>query len=307
MSDISSQQKIQKLESKVDELERMLAQHLALLEVTTDFVYFKDKDHRFTCTSQAFAKLTKHDDWKDLVGKTDFDVFPLDHALDYYKNELRVIKKGHSLINHEEPYYDTDGNLRWVASSKVPVKDEHGNIKGLVGISKDITDLKNKEIEVRELSLRDQLTGLCNRRAFLESGQQLLNNALRNGKHVALLFFDLDNFKTINDTFGHSAGDEVLKSFSTILAAVCRSSEVIARLGGDEFAVLLSAHEPIKAANTLSERVYAASSKLIEKYPNLGMSIGVATYPKDAYKLETLLEKADVHMYEEKRRKKTGI
>ena len=126
---------------------------VALLENTSDFIYIKDAQHRFTAVSQAFAKVAGSENWQDLRGKTDFDVFPRELAEAYYRFEKNVIAAGEELIDHEEPYH-RDGEQRWVLSSKRPIRDKTGKIVGLFGISRDITDRKTAVQTIRDSEQR---------------------------------------------------------------------------------------------------------------------------------------------------------
>ena len=139
-------------EAKLQQLsEQLLALNrdfLALLDNTVDFIYIKDKQHRFTASSRNFAQLAGYSDWIDLVGKTDFDIFPQELAECYFAFEQSVILNGKELLNHEEPYQRIDGTEGWVSSSKRPLRGSKGEIIGLFGISHDITERKRIEQEL---------------------------------------------------------------------------------------------------------------------------------------------------------------
>lgn len=131
-----------------DITERRAAEHLVgelnrdfitLLENTTDFVYFKDKNGRYRFCSQTLATLTGHNSWRDLVGKHDQEVFPVDTAKVYCEEELPILSKGQPLLNKIDPYYNDEGELGWINTNKWPVIDQEGNVSGLFGISRDVT------------------------------------------------------------------------------------------------------------------------------------------------------------------------
>lgn len=270
-----------------------------LLAVTDDFIYIKDINHKFLYASDAFAQLTNHLTWRELVGKDDFDIFPADHASVYYTHERPVLEEGKSLTQHEEPYYDKQGNLRWVTSTKNPVFDENNNVIGLIGISKDITDLKNQREQINYLASHDDLTGLHNRRAFFEVGTLLLNNAARDQKQVSLIYMDLDKFKEINDSQGHTYGDQVLKAFAKHICRWGRESDLVARLGGDEFVLLMTSEQsgPEPALN-LVERLQQPAEGL--EAQACECSIGIS-YTCSHYNLQKLLHEADIAMYQAKK------
>ena len=269
-----------------------------LLEVTDDFIYIKDLNHKFIYASDAFAKLTQHNSWRELIGKDDFDIFPKDHAQVYYQFEKTVIQEGRKLSKHEEPYYDLQGNLRWVTSTKNPVFDARGNVIGLVGISKDITELKIQQQRIEQLATHDHLTGLLNRRALFELGDMFFQKAQREQQYIAMLFVDLDKFKQVNDQYGHSIGDEVLINFSEHLKKSTRASDLVVRMGGDEFIICMSGGPDIQeAAINCVERICSVDQCAGDQC--CGCSIGIAISASN-YDLLNLLRVADKAMYEAK-------
>ncbi|MGH1461085.1 MAG: diguanylate cyclase domain-containing protein [Neptuniibacter sp.] len=265
------------------------------LSVTDDFIYIKDVNHKFLYTSDTFARLTRHDSWRDLVGKDDFDIFPAEHAEVYFAYEKNVMLKGEKLIKHEEPYYDIDGNLRWVTSTKNPVFSDKGQVIGLVGISKDITDFKLQQERINYLATHDELTDLHNRRAFFELGQLMINQAYRDHAQLALLYIDLDNFKPVNDLYGHHVGDELLVYFASHLKKCARDSDIVVRIGGDEFAILIRTESSDKElSESLAKRILSIADN-----PNMRgckCSVGIAE-TNGVYDLHKLLVSADKAMY----------
>lgn len=163
---------------------------------------------------------------------------------------------------------------------------------------------------LRSLSLIDDLTGLYNRRGFSDLGEQYLKLARRAARGVALVYMDLDRFKTINDTLGHHVGDRALIKLSDILKASFRRSDIIARMGGDEFAVLAVEATSDGAAllvNRLRERIDDFNQSNRDAY-QLAVSIGMARHDgEDRVRLEDLLTQADAAMYEEKRGKRKVV
>jgi two-component system, cell cycle response regulator len=163
---------------------------------------------------------------------------------------------------------------------------------------------------LRSLSLIDDLTGLYNRRGFTDLGEQYLKLTRRAARGIALVYLDLDRFKTINDTLGHHVGDRALLKLSDILKASFRRSDIIARMGGDEFAVLAVEATGDGASlllNRLRERIEDFNQSHREPY-QLAVSIGMARHEgDDRVRLEDLLAQADAAMYEEKRGKRRTV
>jgi two-component system cell cycle response regulator len=163
---------------------------------------------------------------------------------------------------------------------------------------------------LRSLSLMDDLTGLYNRRGFADLGEQYLKLARRTARGVAMVFLDLDHFKTINDSLGHHVGDRALQKVADILRDTFRSSDIKARLGGDEFAVLAleaSGESAEALIDRLRERFRDFNRSEGEPY-NLSASIGMARHDGDLrMRLEDLLAQADGAMYDEKRGKRNVV
>jgi len=159
---------------------------------------------------------------------------------------------------------------------------------------------------LRSLSLIDDLTGLYNRRGFVDLGSQYLKLGRRTGQGAALVFLDLDRFKTINDTLGHHVGDRALLRVAEILRVTFRRSDLIARMGGDEFAVL--AHDSYETPEVLAQRVrdaFASHNAATRDPYQLSVSVGATRADGESrVRLEDLLETADAAMYEEKRSKR---
>lgn len=171
---------------------------------------------------------------------------------------------------------------------------------GTVSLYKDISERKSKEERTQYLLDHDGLTGLLNRSAFSRAVTQLIESDKDHTKRFTILYFDLDGFKEVNDTFGHEKGDQVLIDFSDQLIKTTRLEDFVARLGGDEFAVLLPDLDHHDVIMMIVNRILRLMDNEVEhngsKVP-FGVSIGVASYPNDAVILDDLLKKADQAMY----------
>lgn len=288
---------------KLSSLEDVKSNFYSFLENTSDFIYFKDINHSFTFTSNAFAALTNHNNWKDLIGKNDFDIFPEEHAQSYVDKEQPVLSEGKELLAIEEPYYDREGNLCWVSSSKRPIFNDKNEIVGLFGISRDITKIKQLETELSQKANYDDLTGLYNRAFFLDQSCHLLDLAKRNQLDVALFFIDLDGFKLINDTFGHKAGDFVLETVAKRLTELLRKTDIIGRLGGDEFTVISSFDKDAASLDRIAKKIINSVNQPIQfqsKKLEVGCSVGISSFPDHADNIDELVYKADKAMYQAK-------
>lgn len=188
---------------------------------------------------------------------------------------------------------------------------------GLTGTIQDITERKDNENKIKQLAYYDEITGLPNRTFFLELLSNSIKLAKRNGRNFAVLFLDLDNFKGVNDSYGHHIGDRLLKEVSNRLTAGLRSSDIasryensqnlntdIARLGGDEFIILLSELTYPEDAACAADHIqqWIREPILIDtQQVYISSSVGIAIYPQDGEDSETLLKNADIAMYHAKK------
>lgn len=187
-----------------------------------------------------------------------------------------------------------------------PIRDSRGTLLGYRGIVRDISNQMALQNQLREMAYRDTLTGLGNRKAFLEQLKQSLDEASRHGRPLALFYIDLDRFKEVNDRFGHDAGDELLTQIAERLRTSLRTPDQIYRLGGDEFTLLMPGGTQDSALR-LAERLLASLHEPI--YLKQVMidfvtpSIGIALYPEHASEAATLISAADAAMYQAKQQR----
>jgi len=193
----------------------------------------------------------------------------------------------------------------WIIMNQVikRITDSYGK-HSLLGTVQDISVIKSAEQKIFDMAFNDELTGLANRGHFLQYLSEQIKHAARNHQKLAVLYFDLDGFKRINDTQGHDQGDLYLKSFAQRLKQKLRDSDFVARIGGDEFCVLIDALEKSMDAAHTAERCLSLSQQSIvingqDITPR--MSIGIAIYPQDGKEPDSLLRAADTAMYSAKR------
>jgi diguanylate cyclase (GGDEF)-like protein/PAS domain S-box-containing protein len=197
-----------------------------------------------------------------------------------------------------------DGTQHWVEMVAAREDDADGHPRRLVGTMIDITDRKETEARLEFLAKYDGLTGLANRSLLVDRLASLFDQATRNRRRVAVLFLDLDNFKRVNDTLGHAAGDRFLQSIATRLRRIIDTDNVVARIGGDEFVVAIGDLEGDRDAAAIAERI-VTELKMPLSIPEgtffVESSIGIACFPRDARDADTLITNADTAMYRAKR------
>ncbi|MDZ7919595.1 EAL domain-containing protein [Rhodoferax sp.] len=197
--------------------------------------------------------------------------------------------------------------MRTLRARAIPLSSPDGQLDGAVLVFSDVTEAVASARELDYAASHDVLTGLPNRSALHERLAQALSRAQRSGANTALLFLDLDRFKHVNDSLGHSTGDQVLKILAQRLLAVCRDTDTVARWGGDEFVILLEDVDGHEGAASAAAKVLAALTRDIElgadfndiRLPSSG-SVGVVLAPQDGSDPDDLLSKADMAMYRAK-------
>ncbi len=280
----------------------------SIIESLPAHIYAKDKESRFIACNATVA-LCMGTTPPEAIGKTDFDFYPREMAAGFYADEQALIRSGQSLIEREELVLDqTTGIMRHFATSKVPFRDDAGNIIGIIGIGRDITERKRADERIRYLATHDSLTEVANRATFNEALTITIAAARANQGRFALLFVDLDDFKLINDSLGHEAGDSLLKQTAARLRASVRADDLVARLGGDEFVLLCKDAADLHDIEALASRVLQAAIRpvsLLGQQCRVSVSVGVAVYPDDGDTDRVLMKSADTAMYTAKQEGKS--
>ncbi|HUI72724.1 MAG TPA: EAL domain-containing protein [Spirochaetia bacterium] len=189
------------------------------------------------------------------------------------------------------------------------VKDETGKVTRYIGLFSDITTIKQAQEKLSEMAHYDSLTGLPNRRYFLDRLKANLEQARRVREGVALMFVDLDGFKLVNDNLGHKAGDELLREVGNRIRRCVRESDMVARIGGDEFTVILSRIKRSDNASIVARKILEKIYEPIileQKELFISSSIGIAVFPEDSLDMEGLLQDADTALYRAKDLGKNG-
>lgn len=206
--------------------------------------------------------------------------------------------------------YRRDGSLFWNEVSLASMRDGQGQVTHFISIFNDLTERKRYESELEEQANHDALTGLANRNLLQDRLERAIIHAKRDATSVAVMLFDLDRFKFINDSLGHSAGDCLLCEVANRLLARVRGGDTVARLGGDEFMVVLtdvaSEHDAAMLVTKMLDAL-AAPVVLEGREVLVTASVGVALYPRDAELPESLLKNADVAMYRAKAGGRNGF
>ena len=409
-------------EEKLQDARQML-QHV--IDTVPNYVFWKDRDSRFLGCNEAFARLAGLQHPEEIIGKNDHALVWEKFADQYQRDDAEVISSGMPRFNVIEPMGMKDGTTGWLETSKVPLRDAHGQIIGALGVFQDITarvhaeeklrqtatvfestmegivitnpdaeivavnpafteitgyseaealgknprirqsgrhdrsfyqamwaslletgswrgeiwnrrktgetypewltintvrdesgkianyvavftdisQMKRSEAELNHLAHHDPLTELPNRLLLDARLEYAIQHAQRKGTSLSVLFLDLDRFKTVNDSLGHPAGDQLLRSVAALLSACVRGEDTVARLGGDEFVIVLEGVGDASDASEMAKKILNALSQRYDLNGQdvfIGASIGISTYPADGRDGTTLLKNADAAMYRAK-------
>jgi diguanylate cyclase (GGDEF)-like protein/PAS domain S-box-containing protein len=276
----------------------------ALMENTADSIYFKDRECRLLRVSRKMAMSLGFSDPAELIGKTDIDLYGEAFGLGTRLDDIRVMETGRPIIGLIESRLLDNGQTNWTLATKLPLHDESGDVIGLVGITREINEIRQNELALGHLATHDELTDLPNRFLMLDRFSQLLARAKRTGAGFIVLYMDIDHFKEINDSRGHEFGDLVLRAIAERLTKSVRQNDTVARIGGDEFVIMVETVHQIRDAETIAlkiERALAIPFTLQKHRVKVTLSIGISFYPENGGDTDTLLRAADYAMYLAKR------
>ena len=266
--------------------------------------YFKDLQSRFILVSAGFdATKSPGHSLEELIGKTDFDFYSKEHAEAAFRDERDIIRTGKPIVGKLERETFHDRADAWVSTSKMPLCNEHGDIIGTFGITRDVTAQIKAETDLAYQVLHDTVTGLANRFSLMDRMKQALIAMERRPGRLAVLFVDLDHFKEVNDSYGHEAGDQVLIEVGRRLTSFSRRADTVARLGGDEFVVLCASLGDGDDLSFIADRIVEGVRAAIVKDGNdlyVTCSVGLVVTSDPGIEPEELIRCADEAMYEAK-------
>jgi diguanylate cyclase (GGDEF)-like protein/PAS domain S-box-containing protein len=249
--------------------------------------------------NQAAAFMFGYDSPEEVL---DLPVANLDDTASDWESLLAKLKSEKSVTNYEMRFRRKNGDSAW-AMLNVSLSDDDSGIANIEGTLIDITERKVAEERVQSLAYYDALTGLPNRILLRDRLSKALSTARRQNHKVALLFLDLDRFKIVNDSLGHSVGDLLLQEIARRLKSVAREEDTIARLGGDEFLIVLTNIKDIPGAAVAVERFMDAMTPefVLQGHSfSISCSLGISIFPEHGADSETLIKNADAAMYSAK-------
>jgi diguanylate cyclase (GGDEF)-like protein/PAS domain S-box-containing protein len=282
----------------------------ALMDSMSDSIYFKDRNSRLIHFSRKLLNNLGFDKPEDLIGKTDVELFGTEFGEKTRQEEIHVMETGQPIIGMIESREMDNGKKNWTSTTKYPLRNKDGDIFGLVGITREINELKQVENDLQFLATHDVLTSLPNRYLLFDRIDQAIYRAQRYGHLMAVLFVDVDDFKIINDTYSHAAGDLILVQIAQLLKKNVREADTVARIGGDEFIVLMESIQNEEEAALVAGRIVHDMHEGINIYPicpDVTVSIGISLYPRHGTTSNQLMGRADDAMYRAKINKNSFV
>ena len=262
------------------------------------------------CLETSSAALSYIDQKKDrILGKPIWETPWLQHstaAKEKFQQAIGKVASGQPL-KFEVEVSDHIGHKSWFEFSLKAIREKNEEISLILAEGHDLAERKQVEQELKRMALYDPLTDLANRTLLYEHLGNALAHATRHEQSFSVIFIDLDNFKKINDTFGHAVGDKLLIDIAGCLKDCMREEDIIARVGGDEFIVVLNSASDKKGTQIVVDRFMQSMAELAERESYGGIvtaSVGVSVFPADGSDADTLISNADTAMYSAKKQGK---
>lgn len=286
-----------------EKLRRAEEKYRSIFERAVEGIFRSTVDGRFLEANPALVKLLGYESLDELLSvenRADSIMVDRQQRRIYLEN----IRRDGVVTNYEFQAMRRNGQIIWCSESSRLVRDEDGN-ETIVGVVEDVTARKKEEKELQVLATMDSLTRIPNRHVFFDRLEHAINSAQRYDTRLAVLFVDLDDFKSINDSNGHQTGDVVLRLVAERIQKRIRAADTLARIGGDEFGILLERLEDSGHAGDVAAGLIEIVSRpyiIAGREFHVGATVGISVYPEDGDDPATLLGKADEAMYGCKRR-----
>ncbi len=276
-----------------------------IIEKTSEGIAITDKDNNIVYVNDAFCRITKYRK-KEIIGKNPKILKSGIHNDIFYKQMWDHIGKN-GFWKGEIWNKHKDNGIYPELLTINTITDKNNKVKNYIAIFHDISQIKETEAKIRHMAMHDTLTSLPNRAMLSTILKHSIDSAKRTHENVTVMFLDLDNFKMVNDNYGHTEGDKILIETASRLKGILREDDIVCRFGGDEFIMVL---EHIKNGNDVANIANKINKALkqpfhTDKYTYyIGCSIGIAIFPNDAIMPNELIKKADTAMYDAKNKGK---
>lgn len=276
------------------------------VEQSANTVVITDTNGNIEYVNPRFSQLTGYTA-EDVIGKTPRILKSGESSPQVYERLWETLLAGdtwHGEFHNRKK----NGELYWCLETISPLKDEEGRITHFISVTEDISELKHAESTIKHLAYYDPLTDLPNRRLFRDRLEQAMLVAQRDGTMLAVAYLNLDRFKLVNNSLGHAAGDQLLKTIAKKLERCLREGDTIARMSGDEFAILIPHLSSDESTRLVAEKIHVAmqqSFQLDEREVYVSASVGISVFPVDAEEINALCRNAYTALYDAKTSRNT--
>lgn len=267
-----------------------------VINTTDDLIFYKNNRFKYIGCNKSFETLLGKKQ-SEIIGKTDFEIFEEDSAKIFRKYDLLVLETNNISINEEYIESNENKNKKLFQMKKIPFEYEK-NKRGILGIGNDITQLHEIQEKLKKQAYYDELTNVYNRKAYNERIQEKLDLFHRHQTSFCIAMYDIDDFKFINDTYGHDIGDKVLKELSKEVKSLIRKTDLLFRVGGEEF-VIIFPETSIDDAFKIVEKIRIDISNMNIIKTKITISIGI-TQSKTQDDANSIYSKIDKLMYQSK-------
>lgn len=280
-----------------------------IVELANDVILVTEADPiiengpKIVYANQSFTKLTGYH-LDEVRGKTP-RILQGPKTQQTTRDKIRHALENKQRVSEQILNYKKSGEPYWIDMNIFPLKNALGEVAYYAAIERDVTKMKQYQAQLKELTIKDPLTNLLNRRGFIESSKLALDSCIKNNQHLTLTMIDVDHFKQINDKFGHESGDLVLQSIAATFKSFCDGNDIVARLGGEEFCIV----SPDKSISSVVKRL-AKLQDFLKNNPvelpcgervSYTVSNGVSSLTSEPYTLQNLLKNADKALYRAKK------
>ncbi|WP_428024066.1 ABC transporter substrate-binding protein [Arcobacter sp.] len=264
-----------------------------VINSTDDLISYKDNKLRYLGCNRSFEKFRLKKE-SEIIGKSDFELFKKEFADTFYYNDVKVLTRNKIIINHEWVFVGNE--KKYFQTKKMPFKYKKGKKEGVLEISRDITELHMIHEKLKEQAYRDELTNIYNRKAFNERIEEKFDLYKRYKSKFCIAMYDIDDFKNINDSYGHDIGDKVLIEITKEVKQTIRKTDLIFRIGGEEFIIILPKTSIDEGFNVIEKVREKVTTLNIIENKKITISIGITEVKEEDTQI-SIYERVDKLMY----------
>lgn len=269
----------------------------SVINSTKDLIFYKDKYFKYIGCNKAFEEFVGKPSC-EIIGKNDFELFDEEYAILFREKDEELLKENKIIVSNEWVKYPNHKKV-YLQTQKIPFDYDKTEDNGILGISRDITDLYLANKKIKEQTYIDELTKVYNRKSFNKKINEIFDLYKRYNTSFCIAMYDIDNFKKINDEYGHDVGDKVLIEMSQKVRSLIRKTDNLFRIGGEEFVILFPTSNIGKTYEVVEKIRIAVSNMTMVEDKKITISFGL-TKPEENDNIKTICKRVDTLLYESK-------